>query len=99
MSRSPSSTGVSGSATRRRPPAFTHNPTPSREPMTKITESVDLDRRGHVAVLTVNNPPVNALSRHVRQGLHEGLMQAGSDAAVQAGGITLPRRPILAGPH
>ncbi len=41
--------------------------------MTKITESVDLDRRGRVAVLTVNNPPVNALSRHVRQGLHDGL--------------------------
>ena len=50
--------------------------------MTKITESVDLDRRGHVAVLTVNNPPVNALSQHVRQGLHDGLKQAGADAAV-----------------
>ena len=25
--------------------------------MTAITQSVDLDRRGRVAVLTVNNPP------------------------------------------
>jgi 3-hydroxyacyl-CoA dehydrogenase len=65
--------------------------------MTKITESVDLDRRGHVAVLTVNNPPVNALSRHVRQGLHEGLMQAGSDAAVQAVVITCAGRTFIAG--
>src|SRR6202795_522065 len=97
MSRSPSSTGVSGSATRRRPPAFTHNPTPPREPMTKITQSVDLDRRGHVAVLTVNNPPVNALSSHVRQGLHEGLIQAGSDAAVQAVVITCAGRTFIAG--
>jgi 3-hydroxyacyl-CoA dehydrogenase len=65
--------------------------------MTKITESVDLDRRGHVAVLTVNNPPVNALSRHVRQGLHEGLMQAGADASVQAVVITCAGRTFIAG--
>ena len=44
--------------------------------MTAITKSVDLDRRGRVAVLTVNNPPVNALSQHVRQGLRDG-RQAG----------------------
>ncbi len=34
--------------------------------MTAISQSVDLDRRGRVAVLTVNNPPVNALSQHTR---------------------------------
>jgi 3-hydroxyacyl-CoA dehydrogenase len=65
--------------------------------MTKITQSVDLDRRGHVAVLTVNNPPVNALSSHVRQGLHEGLIQAGSDAAVQAVVIACAGRTFIAG--
>src|SRR5213595_59634 len=52
--------------------------------MTAITQSVDLDRRGRVAVLTVNNPPVNALSQHVRQGLHDGLKQAIADSATQA---------------
>jgi 3-hydroxyacyl-CoA dehydrogenase len=65
--------------------------------MTKITESVDLDRRGRVAVLTVNNPPVNALSRHVRQGLHDGLKQAGSDPGVQAVVITCAGRTFIAG--
>ncbi len=65
--------------------------------MTKLTESVDLDRRGPVAVLTVNNPPVNALSRHVRQGLHEGLMQAGADPAVQAIVIACAGRTFIAG--
>src|SRR5499427_4958456 len=65
--------------------------------MTKITESVDLDRRGRVAVLTVNNPPVNALSRHVRQGLHDGLKQAAADAAVQAVVITCAGRTFIAG--
>jgi hypothetical protein len=47
--------------------------------------------------LTVNNPPVNALSRHVRQGLHEGLIQVGSDAAVQAVVITCAGRTFIAG--
>ncbi len=65
--------------------------------MTKITESVDLDRRGHVAVLTVNNPPVNALSRHVRQGLHDGLKQAAADAGVHAVVITCAGRTFIAG--
>src|SRR5438477_12718455 len=63
----------------------------------KITESVDLDRRGRVAVLTVNNPPVNALSRHVRQGLHDGLKQATADGAVQAVVITCAGRTFIAG--
>src|SRR6266436_3262619 len=65
--------------------------------MTKITESVDLDRRGPVAVLTVNNPPVNALSRHVRQGLHAGLEQAVADTGVQAVVITCAGRTFIAG--
>ena len=40
--------------------------------MAKVTQSVDLGTRGRVAVLTVDNPPVNALSQHVRKGLHDG---------------------------
>ena len=52
--------------------------------MTAITQSVDLDRRGRVAVITVNNPPVNALGQHVRQGLRDGLRQASA---------TRPSRP------
>src|SRR5881628_3338026 len=65
--------------------------------MTKITESVELDRRGRVAVLTVNNPPVNALSRHVRQGLHDGLKQAAADAGVHAVVIACAGRTFIAG--
>ena len=65
--------------------------------MTAITRSVDLDRRGRVAVLTVNNPPVNALSQHVRQGLHEGVKQAIADASVQAIVITCAGRTFIAG--
>ena len=65
--------------------------------MTAITQSVDLDRRGRVAVLTVNNPPVNALSQHVRQGLRDGVKQAIADAGVGAIVITCAGRTFIAG--
>jgi 3-hydroxyacyl-CoA dehydrogenase len=65
--------------------------------MTAITQSVDLDRRGRVAVLTVNNPPVNALSQHVRQGLRDGLQQALADASVGAIVIVCAGRTFIAG--
>ncbi|HEY2993283.1 MAG TPA: 3-hydroxyacyl-CoA dehydrogenase NAD-binding domain-containing protein [Methylomirabilota bacterium] len=62
-----------------------------------MTQSVDLDRRGRVAVLTVNNPPVNALSQHVRQGLRDGLQQAVADSAVSAVVIACAGRTFIAG--
>src|SRR5688500_990431 len=65
--------------------------------MTAITQSVDLDRRGRVAVVTVNNPPVNALSQHVRQGLDEGLKKAIADPAVSAIVIACAGRTFIAG--
>src|SRR4029077_16068489 len=71
---------------------------PSKEKaMTAISQSVDLDRRGRIAVLTVNNPPVNALSQHVRQGLRDRLNQAAADADVAAIVITLAGRSFIAG--
>jgi 3-hydroxyacyl-CoA dehydrogenase len=65
--------------------------------MTAITEFVDLDRKGRVAVLTVNNPPVNALSQGVRQGLHDGLKRAIADAQAQAIVIACAGRTFIAG--
>ena len=65
--------------------------------MTAITRSVDLDRRGRVAVLTVNNPPVNALSQHVRQGLRDGVTQAIADSAAGAIVIVCAGRTFIAG--
>jgi len=65
--------------------------------MTAITQSVDLDRRGRVAVLTVNNPPVNALSQHVRQGLRDGIKQAIADAGAGAIVIVCAGRTFIAG--
>src|SRR5262245_50002568 len=65
--------------------------------MTAITPSVDLDRRGRIAVLTVNNPPVNALSHGVRLGLRDGLKAAHSDPAVGAVVISCGGRTFIAG--
>ena len=49
--------------------------------MAQITDSVSLERDGEIAVLTVDNPPVNALSWHVREGLHDGLRRAVDEGA------------------
>ena len=40
--------------------------------MTAITDMVELETREDIAIVKVNNPPVNALSRGVRDGIHEG---------------------------
>ena len=65
--------------------------------MTAITELVSLDRRGAVAVLVVNNPPVNALSHGVRLGLRDGLRQAVGDPGVRAIVIACAGRTFIAG--
>lgn len=49
--------------------------------MTAVNPVMDLGRDGEVAVLTLDSPPVNALSLAVREGLFEGFKQAlASDA-------------------
>jgi 3-hydroxyacyl-CoA dehydrogenase len=46
--------------------------------------AVNYHLEGEVAVLTIANPPVNALSLPVREGLMRRLEQAGNDPAVKA---------------
>ena len=52
--------------------------------MKKLSQSVSYDVQDGVAVLISNNPPVNAMSYHVRQGLVDGLEMAQNDEEVQA---------------
>jgi len=52
--------------------------------MTAITDMVDMEKHGDVAVLSIDNPPVNALSRGVRDGLLEGVTRANGDQSVKA---------------
>jgi len=65
--------------------------------MTAITDVVDLEVRGRVALVTVDNPPVNALARGVRDGLFEAVTQARDDAAVEAVVIVCQGRTFIAG--
>jgi 3-hydroxyacyl-CoA dehydrogenase len=46
--------------------------------------TVHYEKRGAVAVLAIDNPPVNALSSGVRQGLYDGVQAAQGDAEVKA---------------
>src|SRR5262249_31304364 len=65
--------------------------------MGSINASVDLRRDGEIAVVTVDNPPVNALQHEVRAGLAEGLNQARSDSEVKAVVIACVGRTFFAG--
>lgn len=52
--------------------------------MVHLTSMVDYEVEDGVAVLTLDNPPVNALSQGVRQGLKEGVARALADDAAQS---------------
>ena len=55
------------------------------------------DRVDSIAVLTVQNPPVNALSQAVRQGLMEAMDKAEADKGVEAVLIVGEGRAFIAG--
>src|SRR5215472_6359605 len=65
--------------------------------MRSINASVDFQRDGEIAVVTVDNPPVNALKHEVRAGLAEALHQCRDDAAVKGVVIACARRTFFAG--
>ena len=65
--------------------------------MADLTESVKLEHDGNVALVVVNNPPVNALSHHVRQGILDGMTQAAADPAVSAIVLVCDGRTFIAG--
>lgn len=49
--------------------------------MAEINPVTDLSHEGEVAVITLNSPPVNALSARVREGLFEGFKAANASDA------------------
>jgi 3-hydroxyacyl-CoA dehydrogenase len=65
--------------------------------MGSINPSVDLRRDGEVAVITTDNPPVNALRYEVRAGLAEALRQARNESDVKAVMIACAGRTFFAG--
>lgn len=63
---------------------------------TQVSESVRIERDGDVALVIVNNPPVNALSWHVRQGLFDGITQA-TESGASAIVVICDGRTFIAG--
>ena len=48
----------------------------------QMSRSVSYTRDGDVGIVTIDNPPVNALSQHVRQGLLDGFTEASRDDTI-----------------
>jgi 3-hydroxyacyl-CoA dehydrogenase len=62
-----------------------------------MSEYVTVERRGDVAVVTIDNPPVNALSLHMREPLHAALVELDADASVKAVIVTCAGRTFVSG--
>ncbi|QUJ76688.1 enoyl-CoA hydratase/isomerase family protein [Sulfitobacter albidus] len=62
-----------------------------------MTTPVTYSTHGAIAVLRIDNPPVNALSQAVRQGLSDGMDRAEADADVAAIVICGGGRAFIAG--
>jgi 3-hydroxyacyl-CoA dehydrogenase len=65
--------------------------------MTAINEVTDLRLEDEIAVLTLDSPPVNALSANVRSGLFEGIRAANADEAARAIVLICEGRTFIAG--
>ena len=65
--------------------------------MAAINAVTDLTRAGDIAVLTIDSPPVNALSADVRTGLRDSVGQAMADPAVKAIVLICAGRTFIAG--
>lgn len=62
-----------------------------------MSSYVSLAREGSVAVIRVDNPPVNALSQSVREGLLRAFAEAGQDPAVELVLLVCAGRTFIAG--
>ena len=65
--------------------------------MPTINEVTSLEIKDSVAVLTLNSPPVNALSANVREGLNNGVSAAIEDESVKSIVIICEGRTFIAG--
>src|SRR5260370_22424941 len=62
-----------------------------------MSDLVKLTRQGEIGVITIENPPVNALSPGVPEGIGAGLEQAENDPEVRAIVISGGGRTFIAG--
>ncbi len=62
-----------------------------------MSEVVKVERRDGIAIVTVDSPPVNALSAAVRGGISDAIKSAANDPQVQAVVLTCGGRTFIAG--
>ena len=62
-----------------------------------MADLVRYERRGSIGVITVDNPPVNALSQGVRQGLLDALAKGVADTEARALVLIGGGRTFIAG--
>ena len=62
-----------------------------------MSSPVTYERKENIGIITVNNPPVNALSQAVRAGLLDCLKEALNDSAAEAVIVTGGGRTFMAG--
>jgi 3-hydroxyacyl-CoA dehydrogenase len=65
--------------------------------MTAINPVTDFSKEGEVGIVTLNSPPVNALSANVRDGLYHGFKAAIDDPEVAAIVLICEGRTFIAG--
>ena len=62
-----------------------------------MTDAVRLELQGEIALITVNNPPVNALGHAVREGLLQAFQNAEADTQVRAVVLVCEGNTFIAG--
>jgi 3-hydroxyacyl-CoA dehydrogenase len=62
-----------------------------------MSDLVQLTKDGDIAIITINNPPVNALSPGVPDGISEAIEQIGKDVSVHAAVLIGGGRTFVAG--
>ncbi len=65
--------------------------------MQVIGTTATLSKRGNIGILSLNYPPVNALSHAMREGILEGMRAANSDSDIHAVVLICEGRTFLAG--
>ena len=62
-----------------------------------MSDLVEISRDGEIGILTINNPPVNALSPGVPEGIVAGIEQFEKDAGIKAIVLIGAGRTFIAG--
>ena len=65
--------------------------------MTSINDVTTIEKDGNISIITLNSPPVNALSAPVREGLYKGISEARNDKETEAIIIICEGRTFIAG--